>query len=306
MKIYRYFAALCLLAAVLVFSACGSGKSPAPAQDQMSLSEPAFFGIFSGGSNNYATAPAAAAPAPSAAPGSGDVNYDQGEAASENRPSKKVKTAQMEMEAKDIDSAVIGLESAVLYYGGYVEGKNVSTSGDYKWASVTLRVPVEYYESLVSDIYGLGEIYEFYDSVMDMSGEYYDIKSWLDLSLAEEARLLALIERTEKIEDIITLEIRLGDVRMDIAMYENNLKSIDRKVSYSTINVNIDEKVSPRIKNIRTSLPDRMIVAFTNSANGIVDFVQNVLVTAAYLSVPLALLAACALIGRKVYKRSNK
>ena len=294
--------ALYIAAAVFVLSACASSKS-------IESSTMFFERGYSGGAMPAAMSSPAApmAPAPSSAPQlMSGVYENNGEAGLEAKATKKVKTGQMEMEAIDTDTAIIQLESAVIYYGGYVESKRVNANADDKWASITLRVPSYYYEILVEDAYSIGDVYDFYDSVIDMGGEYYDVKSWLDISLAEESRLLALIERTEKIEDIITLEMRLGDVRVDIAMYENRLKEIDRKVGYSTLNINISQKASLRIRNISKSLPDRMVEAFTDSANGIISFGENLLITLAYFSVPLVIIAICTLIGRVVYKKTKK
>ena len=305
MRNNKRYAVVCLAAVVFVLSACSSSKAPMAGDNKTMFFERGY----SDGAAPAAMSPAAAqmAPSPSTAPQMMSGVYDtSGEVGSEAKASKKVKTGQMEMEANDTDTAVIQLESAAAYYGGYVENKRVNANADDKWATITLRVPSEYYEVLVEDIYGIGEVYDFYDSVIDMSGEYYDIQSWLDVSLAEESRLLELIERTEKIEDIITLEMRLGDVRVDIAMYENRLKEINRKVGYSTLNINISQKSSPRIRNISKSLPDRMADAFISSANDIINFGENVLITLAYFSVPLVIIAACALIGRIVYKKTKK
>ena len=311
---HKRYTAFAIVALIFVLSACGSGKSSDNGpydienmRQEMGLSAPSFFGGRSNAPAPAAAAPMAQMPAPSTAPELYAGSYDtNGSATSEAKVSKKVKTGQMEMLADDTDSAVSQLECAVLYYGGYVESRNVNAYSDDKWASLTLRVPSAYYEMLVEDAYEIGEVYDFYDSVIDMGGEYYDVKSWLDVSLAEESRLLALIEKTEKIEDIITLEMRLGDVRVEIAMYENRLKEIDRKVGYSTLNINISQKSNPRIRNISKSLPDRMIDAFKNSANGIVNMVENIIIMLTYFSVPLSVLAVCVFIGRAVYKKTGK
>jgi len=300
MRLFKYLGVLSMAMAIVMLSACGAG--------QIGENQTMFFET---SRSTPAAAPAAMAPAASSAPAP-PMNFDSAELhfrASGEAPDKtpkKVKTGQMDMEVDNTDDALIQLENINLQYGGYVESKSVNANSDDKWAAITLRVPAENYELLVEEIYKLGNVWDFYDSVTDMTGQYYDIKSRLDICLAEESRLLELIERTEKIEDIITLEMRLGDVRVEIAMHESSMREIDRKAGFSTLNINISQKASPRIRDIRKSLPDRMAEAFINSANSIVSFGENLIITITYWSIPLMIILLCTLVGRGVYKRTKK
>ena len=57
----------------------------------------------------------------------------------------------------------------------------------------------------------------------------------------EQERLLQLLEQAESIEDIITIEQRLSDVRYQLESMESQLRSYDNQVDYSTVYLYIDE-----------------------------------------------------------------
>ena len=58
---------------------------------------------------------------------------------------------------------------------------------------------------------------------------------------AENDRLLELMEKAESIEDIITIEQRLSNVRYQIESMEAQLRTYDNKVDYSTVHLDVSE-----------------------------------------------------------------
>jgi len=54
-------------------------------------------------------------------------------------------------------------------------------------------------------------------------------------------RLLALIDRADKLEDIIKLEERLSQVRYQMDSLTDRLKVLENQISYSTVSMEIHE-----------------------------------------------------------------
>ena len=59
--------------------------------------------------------------------------------------------------------------------------------------------------------------------------------------MTEQERLIELLEKAESMEDIITIESRLSEVRYELQSYESTLRTYDNKVNYSTVSVDIRE-----------------------------------------------------------------
>jgi hypothetical protein len=217
----------------------------------------------------------------------------------------------MEMETDELDFTVNEIERTVLAYGGYIESKSATTragaSGeDFRYANLLARVPAENYEKLTEYAMGLGTVLDFYDSVTDMSSEYADIQSKLNVKKLEEERLLAFIEESTQIGDRIELEKRLGEVRGDIDLYETNMQSIDRKVDFSSLNINISETGSPAIRPLNANLGERAREGVKASFDSAFMLLQNIVVFMAYVSVPTILIIVSLGAGALVYRKAGK
>lgn len=267
--------------------------------------------------DNFSTAPAAAPAAPAAAsaapaatgsaswdaPAATEMFFAQDEQSlfiqgAEQLTPRRIKTGSMSVEASDVEKAMAEFESITLAYGGWVQSRNM-TSGVRIHASLTLRIPAELYEDFVSAAIDIAALRSFNDSVEDVSAEYFDALNSLNINRAEQARLLDFIAGAGSIEDIILLEARLADVRLEIERHENNMRRIDRAVSYSTLHVNIFEQGQATIRPLGANLGTRMGSGFTSSISIMLDMI--ILLT--YMSVPLAICGCCAFVGIKVYRR---
>lgn len=100
--------------------------------------------------------------------------------------------------------------------------------------------------------------------------------------------LLELLEQAETIDDIITIESRLSDVRYQIESMESQLRTFDNQVSYSTVYLYIDEVKTYTQTEEQTRL-QRMAGGFVNSlkgiGNGFLDFCVSFVIALPYLVV---------------------
>ena len=218
---------------------------------------------------------------------------------------RRIKIGSMSVEAVDVDEAAAAFENAALAFGGWIESRSISM-GLHRHASLTLRVPANAYEDFVLTVTDIALVRHFNDHIIDATAEYFDAAANLSINRAEETRLLEFISNAEAIEDIIMLEARLSEVRTEIERHENNMRRIDRDVSYSTLHVNISERGAVVIRPLGASLGTRMGDGFTSSVYGVVNFMGNVMVFLAYISIPLVICTLCALTGVSVYRRRGR
>ena len=81
--------------------------------------------------------------------------------------------------------------------------------------------------------------------------KYVDTESRKIALETERDRLLELLEKAETVEDIITIEGRLSEVRYQLESYASQLRTYDNLVDYSTVHISIREvdretKVEPK------------------------------------------------------------
>jgi len=226
-------------------------------------------------------------------------------AQAEQRPVRRIKIGHMSMESDDINFAVVRFESYTAVFGGWVETRS-TRSGIHNSADLTLRVPADRYDDFILVVSEIGRVRGFEDNIIDVSAEYFDSQTRLEINRAEEARLLEFIQNSDSLEDIILLEARLSDVRTNIELHENNIQRINRNVTYSTLHVHLTEVGQATIRPVAINLGTRMGDGFIGSITGVGNFLANIAVFMAYVSVPLVFVGICVFVGLFVSRRRKR
>ncbi len=115
------------------------------------------------------------------------------------------------------------------------------------------------------------------ENVQDVTLEYVDMASHKKTLQAEHDRLLELMEQAESIEDIITIEERLSNVRYQIESMEAQLRTYDNKVDYSTVYLDVSE-VQELTPVHEETLWERISGGFLEDLKGIGDGALEILV----------------------------
>ena len=106
---------------------------------------------------------------------------------------------------------------------------------------MTVRIPAQQLDAFLSSVSEVSNVISRNDSVSDVTLQYVDMESHKKALTAEQDRLLELLEQAESVEDIITIESRLSDVRYQIESMESQLRTLQNQVSYSTVYLDIQE-----------------------------------------------------------------
>ncbi len=159
---------------------------------------------------------------------------------------KLIKTVDLTMETREFDALLENIQTKTEECGGYVESQNISGLSYYnsdgrRYAWMTLRIPADRLDEFVTVISGLGNVTSQNESVQDVTLQYVDVESHIQALETEQDRLLELMEQAESMEDIITIESRLSEIRYELQSYESTLRTYDNQVDYSTVSISIDE-----------------------------------------------------------------
>ena len=272
------------------------------------------------GAKEEAAAPQAA---PEAAPEAGVMEeglYDEstsntdstGTAMPENQ--KLIRTVYMEAETLSMNSLVAWLDSRVSNLGGYYEQKSVRRSGSrddgsyYQYADLTIRVPAQNLDQFVSQVGEKANIISSSESTENVTLTYISTQSRVQALETEQQRLLELLENAETMEDLLTIEARLTDVRWELENYASQLRVLDNQVNYSTIHLSVWEVDEPTVTVERTvwqKIGDGFTKNAGNMWRGLVNVFIWILTVIPYL-VPLALIAGVVLLVlKRKHRKSN-
>lgn len=77
--------------------------------------------------------------------------------------------------------------------------------------------------------------------MQNVTDEYYDIEARLKSLRTQEERLLALLEQSGSLEDIVQLEQALSDVTYEIEKLTGTLRNYDSLIEYMTVTIDLRE-----------------------------------------------------------------
>lgn len=236
---------------------------------------------------------------------------------------KLIKTVNMDVETQEFDVLLSTIEGRVAELGGYIENMNTYNGSSYytyrntRNADMTIRIPKDNLNTFLSAITDISNVVRRSDNVEDVTLTYVDLESHRDALRTEQTRLLELLEKAETIEDIITIEQRLSDVRYQLESMESRLRTYDNQVDYSTVYLNIEEvEVLTPVEEETTG--ERISRGFSSSwesiGTGLTEFGIWFVINLPYMIVCLGSVAVFVLIilgvikmcGKKSAKKSNE
>lgn len=160
---------------------------------------------------------------------------------------KLIETVRLEVETKEFKETMAALETQVEELGGYIEsmdtynGSSYSEYGHNRNASLTIRIPSGKLDGFLQTVARAGSIVRRNDTVEDVTLSYVDMESRRDTLRTEQSRLLEFLDKAETIEEIITIEQRLSEVRYQLESMESRLRTMDNLIDYSTVYIDVSE-----------------------------------------------------------------
>ncbi|ESP88496.1 hypothetical protein K933_08552 [Candidatus Halobonum tyrrellensis G22] len=261
-----------------------------------------------GGSEDLA-ATATAAPEDTAAADATGAGGEEGTAGDatgaqvQRQDRQLIRTATVRLRVDDYEAARANLTELAASTGGYVSEstENVNGEGNRTWTEgrVVLRVPAGNYSGAMEAVTAQGEVVSRTEGTQDVTEQVVDLQARLDSLEAERDRLRELYQRANDTEEVLAVQRELSDVQTEIERVEARLQSLQRRVTYSTITVELFEP-SPDYEPPETSAwyDTPLVEAFLSSIDGVVVLARSAVVLTAYalpyaiaVGVPLTLLA---------------
>ncbi len=197
------------------------------------------------------------------------------------------------METTEFDKALAALEEAVKQFGGFVQDSNVNgttrrnsdgtTKVVNRWGYYTVRIPTARFDEFMLMTEGIGNVTSSGRSAENVTSQYTDYEARLSSLNTQEERLLSMLEESGDLESLIALEARLSEVRYEIESIERNLRNLDQRLAYSTVNLEIQEvEVYTPTATTQRSFGEKIGDAFRDSWKGFARGCQNFAVWLVY------------------------
>lgn len=167
-----------------------------------------------------------------------------------NLAEKIIYSAYAEVETTEFEESVDAVYDLLDQYGAFLEnssvtGSNISDtvygSQSNRSASFTMRVPKENYGAMTAALDTVGNVTYLTNDAQNITAQYTDTESRLKAYETEEARLLEIMAQAETVEDMISLESRLSEIRYEKENLTAQLKNWDNQVDYSSVSICLNE-----------------------------------------------------------------
>lgn len=216
-------------------------------------------------------------------------------------PDKVITTIDLQFETTEFDESNEELNKIIEKHQGYVEYSNISfSSRNYRNGDYVIRVPKRNVQNFKTDLNTVGNKTRESLNKQDVTKQYTDTESRLRVLEVKEKRILALMEKATKIEDIIALETQLSEIIYEKEKLQSSLMDLDDKVDFSTINLYIQEveKITSTTTP-HTTFGAKIIDAINNSIYFFKNTLQRLIVFLIYL---LPFVVMLVIIGFPIYK----
>ena len=227
---------------------------------------------------------------------------------------KLIKTVRMDVETEEFEVLVSKLEQKVRVLGGYIEDMNVyngsrQSGKGIRHASMTVRIPKEQLDGFVSEVNECSNVVSKNESTEDVTLSYVDLESHKKVLLVEQDRLLDLLEKADTMEDIITIEERLSQVRYELENMESRLRTYDNLVDFSTVYLSIEEvEILTPAEELSDweKMGNGFVQSVKNLVNGVKGFLIGLVICLPYLVFTALLVLLTALVIKVVLRKSRK
>src|SRR4030042_6756495 len=158
------------------------------------------------------------------------------------RDRKIVKTGSMTLEVRDIAETMDEVAEMADEFTGYVVSSYKREYERGVSGHITIRVPSEKFDEAFARPRQLAIAVPYETTTAkDVTEEYVDLEAQLSNLLATEAQYLALMEKAEKVEDMLMVQSELSKVRGQIEQIEGRMQYLEHTSETALLEVNLQE-----------------------------------------------------------------
>lgn len=152
-----------------------------------------------------------------------------------------IKNGEMTLIVTNTDQAIYTAIDHIIQLGGYILNQQVynGTNG-YRYAQITLGVPVEKFEVAMQTLATLGQLNRQSVSGQDVTEEYVDLNSRLINLQTTQERLRTFLTETRKIEDTLKVNTELSRVEGEIEVIQGRISFLANRAAFSTITLKLN------------------------------------------------------------------
>lgn len=156
---------------------------------------------------------------------------------------KVMKNGSLSLQVENIDQATAKARTVAEELGGTVTNSFFDqANGSVKTGSVTVSVPMAQFEEALSRLKGIAVVVLSENtSGNDVTEQYIDLQARISNMRAAETAYQTLLDKAEKVSDVIEVTDKLAAVRSEIESLEGQLRYLSSQTDKASITVSMTE-----------------------------------------------------------------
>lgn len=245
---------LLVIVAVLVLAACGAAAAPespidyveAPAATQAPASPEVFSAEQSVAKNDGSVTEDQSLTLPISTAAAYEISNPSGDLTVIERSNRMIiKNADLRLMVENTDVAIDRSTQIIGDAGGYIVSSRVWYQDYYgnnlKYASITIGVPVEEFENVLSRLRKLAlEVVDENATGSDVTDQYVDLQSQLVNLEATRARIQEFLKDAKTVDEALRINQELANIEGQIEQIKGQMNYLNDRSAFSTITVNIE------------------------------------------------------------------
>jgi hypothetical protein len=228
-----------------------------------------------------------------------------------------IENADLAIVVKDPKARMAEISKLANDMGGYVVSSNLyqsyTTVGkEVPEASVVIRVPAEKLDEALTEIKkDAVDVQSENRSGQDVTNVYVDLQSQLKAKEAAEKKLLEILEKAEKAEDVLAIYMQVQTVQTEIEQLKGQIKYYEESAALSSVSVRLIAEEGTQPIEVGPWKPEG---AAKDAVEDLIRFMQNFsefLIRFVIFTLPALILIAIPLFlvylgGRAIFRRFRK
>jgi len=215
---------------------------------------------------------------------------------------KIIKTANLRFETEETEETFQSVQALVKKYKASIQNDSEGKDDYSMYRRLTIRIPNANFDAFIGDLSKGVDYFDQKDiAIDDVTEEYIDVASRIKTKKALEQRYLELLNKANKVSEMLEIEQQLATIREEIEAKEGRLKYLQNQVSMSTITMEFYKTLEHKA-GATVSFGTKFVNAIKSGFNGISSFFIWLIEVWPFIVILVALIY---FIRRRI-KRKNK
>lgn len=168
----------------------------------------------------------------------------------DSRGPMMIRTASVTLETKQFDAARAAIERIVRAHGGHIgQLQTAAPANQARTLTATLRIAADRLDTALGEVKKLGRVLKESQGSDEVTQPYADLVARIANARSTEQRLVEILRtRTGKVTEVLEVEREIAEVREQIELMDAQRKSLENRVSLSTVSLELREEFEKQME----------------------------------------------------------